>query len=224
MGHLQPRDDSMGGAAAMIRVLIVDDHPRTRAGLRALLSSAEDMQVVGTAADGAEAITQATRTRPDVVLMDASMPGLSGVKATDRLLERLPGVRVVMLASIADEKLLLEAIDAGAIGYLLKDADLQEMLSGVRAAAKGLAPISGKVARALFTPHLALVRLLTERERQVLSLLAAGLSNRQIADQLGIAEGTVKAHLTSTYKVIGVNDRIQAALWAHRNGLVRDGD
>lgn len=203
----------------MIRVLIVDDHKRTRAGLRALLTSAPDLEVVGVAADGDEAIVVAARTRPEVVLMDVSMPGMGGVEATRRLLERQPEVRVVMLTSFADERLLLEAVDAGAVGYLVKDADPQEVIGAVRAAASGYSPISGKVARALFTRRLLPMELLTAREREVLSLVAVGLPNKRVAEHLGIAEGTVKAHLTSAYKRIGVANRTQAALWARRHGL-----
>jgi DNA-binding NarL/FixJ family response regulator len=204
----------------MIRVLVVDDHLRLRAGLQALLDTAGDIQVVGVAGDGAEAIAVAARTRPEVVLMDVSMPAMGGVEATRRLLERQPEVRVVLLTSFSSEQLLLEAVDAGAVGYLVKDADPQEVISGVRAAAKGYAPISGKVARALLTRRLLPMESLTERERQVLSLVAAGLPNKQIAARLSIAEGTVKAHLTSAYKRIGVTDRTQAALWARRRGLI----
>jgi DNA-binding NarL/FixJ family response regulator len=206
----------------MIRVLVVDDHKRMRAGLRALLATAEDVEVVGAAADGAEALALAARTHPEVVLMDVSMPGMDGVEATRRLLERQPSARVVMLTSFADERLLLEAVDAGAIGYLLKDADPQEVIGGVRAAAQGYSPISGKVARALLTRRLDPAKSFTQRERQVLSLLAAGLPNKQIAARLGITVGTVKAHLTSIYKRIGVTDRTQAAVWARRRGLTED--
>ncbi|HZD73185.1 MAG TPA: response regulator transcription factor [Actinomycetota bacterium] len=190
--------------------------------MQALLATVDDIQVVGAATDDAEAIEVATRTRPEVVLMDASMPGMRGVEATRRLREGLPGVQVVMLACFADEQLLVEAVDAGAVGYLLKDADPQELIGGVRAAAKGHSPISGKVARALLTRRLLPAEILTGRERQVLSLLAAGLSNKQIAARLGIVEGTVKAHLTSIYKRIGVADRTQAAQRARRHGLTND--
>ena len=203
----------------MIRVLVVDDHRGMREGLRALLATAEDIEVVGAAADGAEALGMAACTHPEVVLMDVAMPGMDGVRATRRLLERQPGVQVVMLTSFADERLLLEAVDAGAVGYLVKDADPEEVIGGVRAAAQGYSPISGKVARALLTRRLDPAEWFTQRERQVLSLLAAGLRNKQIAARLGISIGTVKAHLTSIYKQVGVSGRTQAALWARRHGL-----
>ena len=206
----------------MIRVLLVDDHKLVRAGLQSLLASAEDIQVVGVAADGCEAISVATHTTPEVVLMDLSMPGMGGVEATRQLLERMPGVQVVMLTSFADDDLVLQAIDAGAVGYLLKDADPEELVRGVRAAANGGSPISGKAARALLSHHTPPADLLTEREREVLALVADGLPNKQIALRMEITEGTVKAHLTSVYQRIGVTDRTQAALWARRNGLVDD--
>jgi DNA-binding NarL/FixJ family response regulator len=190
----------------MIRALVVEDHKRTRARLRALLATADDIQVVGVAADGAEAIAVASRTHPQVVLLAAFLPAMDAVETTRQLVERVPGVQVVLLARLADEQLLLEAVDVGAVGYLLKDADPQELISGVRAAAQGLSPISAKVARALLTRSLDLAEQLTGRERQVLSLVAAGLSNKQIAARLGIVEGTVKAHLTNAYKRIGVAD------------------
>jgi DNA-binding NarL/FixJ family response regulator len=206
----------------MIRVLLVDDHKLVRAGLQSLLATVEDIQVVGVAADGREAIGVATDTGPEVVLMDLSMPGMSGVEATRRLLELIPSVQVVVLTSFADQELVLQAIDAGAVGYLLKDADPEDLVRGVRAAAKGESPMSGKAARALLTRRAPRAELLTDREREVLTLLADGLANKQIAVRMEITEGTVKAHLTSVYQRIGVADRIQAALWARRHGLVRD--
>ena len=206
----------------MVRVLVVDDHQRVRDGLQALLATTDDIQVVGTAADGQQALDLATDTDPDVVLMDISMPGMDGIQATRRLLERLPEMRVVMLTSFADEQLLMEAVDAGAVGYLVKDADPLEVIGGVRAAARGDSPVSGKVARALLTRRPVPVEALTKRERQVLSLVAAGLSNQQIAIQLGIVEGTVKAHLTNIFKLLGVTSRTQAAEWARHHGPIDD--
>jgi DNA-binding NarL/FixJ family response regulator len=150
------------------------------------------------------------------------MPGMSGVEATRRLLQRMPSVEVVMLTSFADQELVLQAIDAGAVGYLLKDADPEDLVRGVRAAANGESPISGKVARALLTRQASPPDLLTEREREVLCLVADGLPNKQIALRMEITERTVKAHLTRVYQRIGVADRTQAALWARRNGLFGD--
>jgi DNA-binding NarL/FixJ family response regulator len=206
----------------MIRVLLVDDHKLVRAGLQSLLATVDDIQVVGVASNGCEALGVATDTGPEVVLMDLSMPGMSGVEATRQLLERMPSVQVVMLTSFADQDLVLQAINAGAVGYLLKDADPEDLVRGVRAAANGESPISGKAARALLNRCPAPTDTLTEREREVLALVAGGLPNKQIAIRMEITEGTVKAHLTSAYQRIGVADRTQAALWARRNGLVSD--
>jgi DNA-binding NarL/FixJ family response regulator len=221
---------STGGTTRMIRVLLVDDHKLVRAGLQSLLATVDDIQVVGVAASGCEALGVATDTGPEVVLMDLSMPGMGGVEATRQLLERMPSVQVVMLTSFADQELVLQAIEAGAVGYLLKDAEPEDLVRGVRAAAKGESPLSGKVARALLTrrppppppPPPPPKDMLTDREREVLSLVAYGLPNKQIAARMDITEGTVKAHLTSVYQRIGVADRTQAALWARRNGLVDD--
>jgi len=203
----------------MIRVLLVDDHQPVRAGLQSLLATVDDIQVVGEAADGDEAIGVASDTDPEVVLMDLCMPGMSGLETTRVLRERMPEVQVVILTSCDDQQVMLEAIDAGAVGYLLKDADPQDVVRGVRAAANGESPISGKVAHALMTRSTSAADLLTPREREVLSLVAEGMSNRAIALRLDITEGTVKAHLTSVYQRIGVLDRAEAARWARRNGL-----
>jgi len=203
----------------MIRVLLVDDHQPVRAGLQSLLATVDDIQVVGEATDGDEAIGVASDTDPEVVLMDLCMPGMSGLETTRVLHERMPEVQVVILTSCDDQQVMLEAIDAGAVGYLLKDADPQDVVRGVRAAANGESPISGKVAHALMTRSTSAADLLTPREREVLSLVAEGMSNRAIALRLDITEGTVKAHLTNVYQRIGVLDRAEAARWARRNGL-----
>jgi DNA-binding NarL/FixJ family response regulator len=158
----------------------------------------------------------ASDTDPEVVLMGLCMPGMSGLETTRVLRERMPEVQVVILTSCDDQQVMLEA---GAVGYLLKDADPQDVVRGVRAAANGESPISGKVAHALMTRSTSAADLLTPREREVLSLVAEGMSNRAIALRLDITEGTVKAHLTSVYQRIGVLDRAEAARWARRNGL-----
>jgi DNA-binding NarL/FixJ family response regulator len=202
----------------MIRVLLVDDHQPVRSGLRSLLATVDDIQVVGEATDGDEAIGVASDTDPEVVLMDLCMPGMSGLETTRVLHERMPEVQVVILTSCDDQQVMLEALDAGAVGYLLKDADPQDVVRGVRAAANGESPISGKVAHALMTRGASAADLLTPREREVLSLVAEGMSNRAIALRLDITEGTVKAHLTNVYQRIGVLDRAEAS-WARRNGL-----
>lgn len=209
----------------MIRVLLVDDHKLVRSGLESLLSSAEDLVVVGSAADGAEAVELAGQTVPEVVLMDLSMPNVDGVEATRRILAILPDTSVVVLTSFSDRERILEAIDAGAVGYLLKDAEPAELLRGIRAAVRGESPLDPRAARTLLATRLQrrAVGDLTDREREVLALVGKGLANKQIARSLGITERTVKAHLTSVFQRIGVTDRTSAALWAQRHHLVETG-
>ena len=197
----------------MIRVLLVDDHQLVRAGLASLIDADPEMLVVATAADGAEALEVALREQPDVVLMDLSMPGMSGEAATAKIVAALPSTAVVVLTAFSDEMRIRDALAAGAVGYLLKDTDPVDLVRGVRAAARGESPLDGKVARRLLSqrPRPATVDL-TEREDQVVALLSQGLSNKQIGRKLGIAERTVKSHLTSAYQRLGVTDRVQAAL------------
>jgi DNA-binding NarL/FixJ family response regulator len=205
----------------VIRVLIADDHAVVRAGLEQLLESAEDITVVGAAADGEQAASLAQEHHPDVALMDLSMPGIGGIEATRRIRAAEPAVHVVVLTSFSDRERILEALDAGALGYLLKDAEPDELLRGVRAAARGEAPLAPKAALALITERAGHpeAQTLTAREREVLSLVGKGLPNKLIARQLSISEKTVKAHLTSIFQRIGVSDRTQAALWAQRHDL-----
>lgn len=208
----------------MIRVLVVEDHALVRAGLEELLSGAEDIEVAGVAADGAEAIELVGEAAPDVVLMDLSMPVVDGIEATRRILATNDGVRVVVLTSFSDQRRILEALDAGAIGYLLKDAEPDELFRGVRAAAAGEVPLAPKAAQALLSARQGGVETdLSERELEVLGLIAAGLPNKLIARRLEISEKTVKAHLTSIYRRIGATTRTEAALWATEHGLARPG-
>ena len=205
-----------------VRIVIVDDHAMLRAGLEQLLAGEPDLDVVGTAASGDEAITLARELRPDVVLMDLQMPGTDGVRATREIVsEELADVLV--LTSYSDAERIVGALDAGALGYLLKDAEPEEVLRGIRAVARGESPIDPKAARELLgarrTTSTAAADL-TPREREVLALVRHGLANKQIARRLEISERTVKAHLTSTFQRIGVVDRTQAALWAERNGII----
>jgi RNA polymerase sigma factor (sigma-70 family) len=204
-----------------IRVVIVDDHAMLRAGLEQLLGGEADLEVVGKAASGDEAITLARAVRPDVVLMDLQMPGLDGVAATRAIVsEELADVLV--LTSFSDAQRIVGALDAGALGYLLKDAEPDEVLRGIRAVARGESPIDPKAARELLGARRTMTSAaadLTPREREVLDLVRQGLANKQIARRLGISERTVKAHLTSTFQRIGVVDRTQAALWAERNAI-----
>jgi len=210
----------MSSHSGTIRVVLVDDHAVIRAGLAQLIATAEDIEVVGQAADGAEAVEQARALTPDVVLMDLQMPGVDGVSATREIVSAGLGVDVLVLTSYSDNERILDALDAGAVGYLLKDADPDDVLAGVRAVARGESPIHPKAARALLGARSGGGRpQLTAREVEVLTLVRDGLANKQIARQLEISERTVKAHLTSAFSRIGVTDRTQAALWAQRNGL-----
>jgi DNA-binding NarL/FixJ family response regulator len=211
-----------GRGPAVIDVLIVDDHPVVRAGLVSLVGSATDLRVVGEARDGEEAVRLAAQLRPRVVLMDLSMPVLDGVGATSRLVADHPDCAVVVLTSFADQSRVVEALAAGAVGYLLKDSDPRDLLAAVRSAADGHAPLDPRVARSLLPrPGAASVpdrgEGLSTREREVLDLVAQGLANKQIGRALGISERTVKAHLGRVFRVIGVSDRTSAALWAREH-------
>jgi DNA-binding NarL/FixJ family response regulator len=202
----------------MIRVLVVDDHRLVRAGLITLLEAAGDIEVAGEAADGRQALEAARTVAPDVVLMDLSMPVLDGVAATRLLLQEQPQARVVALTSFSDRQRVNDVLAAGAIGYLLKDSRPDELLAAVRSAAEGHAPLDPRVAGALLPgrePPAA--ELLSEREKQVLRLAAAGLANKQIARRLGISESTVKVHIGNIFRQIGVRDRTSAALWAREH-------
>ncbi|HEY2428259.1 MAG TPA: response regulator transcription factor [Acidimicrobiales bacterium] len=209
----------------MIRILIVDDHAIVRRGLQQLFDGVDDFGVVGTAAGGAEGVALAVDVAPDLVLMDLSMPDVDGVEGTRRILAACPDARVVILTSFSERDRILDAVDAGAVGYLLKDSEPDELLRGVRSAAAGDSPFSPKAAKALLTlgSHRRLADELTRREREVLVAVCEGLANKQIARRLGISEKTVKTHLTSVFSRIGVADRTQAALWALRNGVTGTG-
>jgi DNA-binding NarL/FixJ family response regulator len=205
----------------MIRILLADDHQLVRAGLAQLLEGSDEFVVVGTAADGNEACALAVELQPDIVLMDLSMPECDGIAATSQLKARAPSVKVLVLTSFSDQRRIFEAIDAGAVGYLLKDTEPDELLKAIRAAARDEAPLDPRVAKALIEQRrqLPLDAQLTPREREVLGCIAEGMPNKLIARRLGIAEKTVKAHLTSVFQRIGVTDRTQAALWAREHGL-----
>lgn len=198
----------------MIRVLLVDDHRVVRAGLTSLLGAAADIEVVGEAADGAQAVEVAASVEADVVLMDLSMPVMDGVAATRGLLADHPQLRVVVLTSFSDQARVRDALAAGAIGYVLKDCTPDELLAAIRSAAHGHSPLDPRVAGALLPAPSAPVDELSEREIQVLRLASQGLANKQIGRSLGIAERTVKVHLGNVFRRIGVSDRTSAALWA----------
>ena len=205
----------------MIRVLVADDHPVVRTGLAQLLAQAADIELVGTAENGERACEMARDSHVDVVLMDLEMPGLDGIEATARIRAERPATQVVVLTSFSDRDRILDAVDAGALGYLLKDADPEELLRGIRAAADGESPLSPKAASAVLAAREERRpgEQLTAREREVLVMVAEGLSNKLIARRLEISEKTVKAHLTHIFERIGVSDRTQAALWAERHRL-----
>jgi DNA-binding NarL/FixJ family response regulator len=204
-----------------IRVLLCDDHAVVREGLARLLERTDGIDVVGTAADGAEGVKETVALRPDVVLMDLAMPNVDGIAATRRIVSQAPETRVVVLTSFGDNARIHDALDAGALGYLLKDAEASEVVRAIRAAARGEAPLDPRVAREVLARGTAPAALsgMTAREREVLALLGTGLANKAIARRLGISEATVKAHLTRIFRQIGVTDRTQAAIWAREHRI-----
>jgi DNA-binding NarL/FixJ family response regulator len=225
----------------MIRVMLVDDQTLVRQGIQMLLELEDDLEVVGVAANGKEAIAVAEQTRPDVVLMDVRMPLMDGVAATGELLRRTPGLGVIILTTFDDDEYVFEGLKAGARGYMLKDTSSDEIAAAVRAVAGGAALIQPSVARKVVAefsrlaaggqgpgqpaapqpPEVsALAEPLTEREREVLQGLAAGLSNRELAERLVITEGTVKNHVSNLLAKLGVRDRTQAVLKAQELRLV----
>jgi DNA-binding NarL/FixJ family response regulator len=211
-----------------VRVFVVDDHTVVRRGLQAYLEMVDDMEVVGEAADGQEALEAiaalaAEGRPPEVVLMDLLMPGMDGVAATAAITERFPELGVVAMTSFAQADMVHGALQAGAAGYLLKDAEADEVAAAIRAARRGevhLDPaIARQLTRSLVTPRAQSVDALTEREREVLVLVAKGLSNQQIADVLVISERTARTHVSNILGKLGVASRTQAALLAIREGI-----
>jgi DNA-binding NarL/FixJ family response regulator len=205
----------------MIRVVLADDHGVIRDGLGRLIAALDDIEVVGVAADGVEAVQRAAELAPDVVLMDLDMPRLDGIEATRRVLADHPQTAVLVLTSFSDRPRILGAIEAGACGYLLKDVAADEVADGIRAAARGESPIDPRAARTILTAQAQPdpAQQLSGREAEVLGLLVEGLPNKLIARRLEISEKTVKTHLTSIFRTLGVTDRTQAALWAERSGF-----
>ena len=209
------------------RVLIVDDQPLLRAGFKSVLEASGQVDVVGEAATGVEAIEQARRLNPDVVLMDVRMPDMDGIEAT----RRMPQQKVLILTTFGLDEYIIEALRAGASGFLLKDAPVEDLLSAVRAVAAGDAQLSPAVTKRLLDQVArrlpaavdhdeALLEELTARERDVLRLLAAGMSNAEIGEALVVSEATVKTHVSSVLSKLGLRDRVQAVIYAYENGLV----
>ena len=218
----------------MIRVLLADDQALVRAGFRALLDAEDDIEVVGEAGDGEEAVHLAVELVPDVVLMDIRMPGMDGLEATKRIAadERLGGVRIVILTTFEVDEYVFEAIRAGASGFLVKDTEPADLLRAVRAVAGGEALLSPSVTRRVIeefatrSKHPApaeALEVLTEREREVMALVAEGLSNDEIAERLFLSPATAKTHVSRAMVKLGVRDRAQLVVLAYETGLVRPG-
>jgi NarL family two-component system response regulator LiaR len=212
---------------ARIRVLIADDHAVVRQGLRTFLELQDDIEVIGDACDGEEAVAAALDGRPDVVIMDLVMPGLDGIEATRRILRERPATRVIALTSFLDDEKVLPAVRAGAAGYLLKDVEPEQLVRAIRTVHGGealLHPAATATVMRELADHAEPADEadlgLTGREREVLTLVARGLPNKLIARELGIAEKTVKTHVSSILAKLGVTDRTQAALLAVRRGWV----
>ncbi len=205
-----------------IRLLIVDDHPVVRAGIRGMLTGQPDLEVVGEASDGAEAVRLAQRLQPDVILMDLRMPGMDGVAAIERIRKARPETHVLVLTTYDSDADILRAIEAGATGYLLKDAPRGELHRAIRAAARGEAvlapPVAAKIMQKMRAPA---EERLTARELEILMLVAEGKSNKEIAHHLHISQATVKSHLLHIYAKLGVSDRTAAVTEALRREYIR---
>ncbi|GCD19478.1 response regulator [Cellulomonas algicola] len=203
-----------------IRVLLADDHPVVRSGLAGMLAVEPDLEVVGEAGDGAQAVALAETLRPDIVLMDLRMPVLDGASATATITGTLPGVRVLVLTTYETDTDILRAVEAGATGYLLKDTPRDQLVAGVRAAARGESALSPSVARRLVQQVRGDAERLTAREQEVLASVARGLSNAAIGRELFITEATVKTHLLRAFAKLGVDDRTRAVTVAIERGIL----
>ena len=213
-----------------IKVLLVDDHTVVLKGLAFFLSTQEDLELVGEANDGKEALVKVGETNPDVILMDLYMPEMDGVEATAYIKKEYPNVKVIVLTSFSDQAHVLPALRAGASGYILKDVEPDQLVEAIRSAYKGNIQLHPDIANALLSQTLPVeekeeessiqVDVLTARENEVLQLLAKGMSNKEIASVLVITEKTVKAHVSSILSKLNLSDRTQAALYAVKNGIV----
>ena len=204
----------------MIRILLADDHVLVRAGLSQLLDAQPDIEVVGVACDGQEALEMARKLSPDVVLMDLQMPIVDGITAIGELTANLPDISVIALTTFQEPQQVTAALAAGARGYLVKDVEPEVLVAGIRAVVNGGAPLSPSVAAQLLRSAAnqpTMVGSVTQRERQILRLIVAGQSNKQIGRELGISEKTVKSHCGRLFQRINVSDRTQAAVWATKN-------
>ena len=204
----------------MISVVLVDDHRVVVEGLRLLLDAYSDIEVIGEASDGTTGAQLTAQLEPDVVLMDLAMPGTDGVASTRLISDQSPNSAVIILTTFADREGILASLDAGAVGYLMKDIEPDTLHQAINAAATGGSPIDPRVARTLIdarTRSTPAPTRLTEKQTEVLALVAEGLPNRSIARRLGISEKTVKTHLTQIFQTLGVADRVQAALWAQEH-------
>ncbi|HUZ02962.1 MAG TPA: response regulator transcription factor [Thermomicrobiaceae bacterium] len=226
--HPRTRMMPANGKAKAIGVLLVDDHVLFRQALRHLLESEPDIRVVGEAGDGRSAEALATRDRPDVILMDISMPGIDGVSATRELKSELPTVKIIILTMFAEDAHVIRAIRAGADAYLLKNTESVKVIDAIRAVARGESVIEPQLATKLLSEFRRIseyreeesVAGLTEREVQLLRLVASGLSNKEIASELNLAESTVKNRLSVLFEKLDVKDRTQAAIYALSHGLI----
>jgi len=209
-----------------IKILIADDHPVVREGLSTMLERQDDMEVVGTAEDGVAAVKMCEKTRPDMVLMDLRMPNLDGVQAMRQIAERQPSIRFIVLTTYDDDDYIFKGIEAGARAYLLKDSPREELFKAIRAVYKGESLIQPSVATKVLERFAILSRqsqppeLLSEREMEVLRLVATGAANKTIAAQLFISESTVKTHVQSIFQKLDVNDRTEAVTNALQKGII----
>lgn len=209
-----------------IKVIVVDDHPVVRRGLVSVLNAQPDIQVVGEAEDGAVALDQVRRLRPEVVLMDLQMPGMDGVEAIEKIRDDAPDTRIIILTTFETDNYIFRGVEAGASGYLLKDASSEELIEAIRAVQRGESPVEPRVAskilERLSTGSMASPEqeTLSAREFEVLQLLASGATNKEIAEKLFLTENTTKSHLRHIYDKLGVRGRTQALLEASKRGLI----